>query len=121
MRSSIVRRSSGADDVVVELRGLANVLLPRTMITRELSALVEYLRLDHIWSGLSCEPCKGACDQGQVGQNLVRKSPCREGLSARTKEKLQRCSDVIPEGRDRLRRQRLFAGALATGLAAAAL
>ena len=42
MRSSIVRRSSGADDVVVELRGLVNVLtvlLPRTIITRELSAL----------------------------------------------------------------------------------
>jgi hypothetical protein len=70
MRSSIVRRSSGADDdIVVELRGLANVLtvlLPRTIIMRELSALVEYLRLDHIWSGLSCEPSKGACDQGQA-------------------------------------------------------
>ena len=89
MRSSIVRRSSGADDVVVELRGLVNVLtvlLPRTIITRELSALVGYLRLDHIWSGLSCEPSKGACDQGQVDHNLVRKSPCRGCLSAWTKK-----------------------------------
>lgn len=61
MISSIVRRSSGADDVVVELRGLANVLtvlLPRITITRELSALVEHLGLDPSGRALSVNRAK---------------------------------------------------------------